>query len=154
VAVAMAGGDGAGGGGRAGAGAGAGEPIAGGGGTGGGAPTSGNGGGGGCRAGGGEKAGGGDKAAGTGIVFRATMREPKIILSEYMSKKRDIKKPKYTAKQEAGGQGWVCKVVLPDKYKPDNDVVIHMNDAATTKDEAIQRAAVYRQSLNPGTLNS
>jgi hypothetical protein len=33
-------------------------------------------------------------------------------------------------------------VVLPDKYKPDSDVVMWMEDAAPDKDEATQRAAV------------
>lgn len=33
-------------------------------------------------------------------------------------------------------------MVLPDKYKPDSDVVMWMEDAAPDKDEATQRAAV------------
>jgi hypothetical protein len=34
------------------------------------------------------------------------------------------------------------QVVLPDKYKPDSDVVMWMEDAAADKEEAQQRAAV------------
>jgi hypothetical protein len=34
------------------------------------------------------------------------------------------------------------QVVLPDKYKPDSDVVMWMEDVAPDKDEATQRAAV------------
>lgn len=35
-----------------------------------------------------------------------------------------------------------AQVVLPDKYKPDSDVVMWMEDAARDKEEAQQRAAV------------
>ena len=83
-------------------------------------------------------------------VFRATTKDPKTILQEYISKKKDVKKPRYVTKEEpaaAGGQaggvtGWTCKVVLPDKYKPDKDVVIFCDEPCASKEEAAQRAAV------------
>ena len=83
-------------------------------------------------------------------VFRATTKDPKTILQEYISKKKDVKKPRYVMKEEpaaAGGQaggvtGWTCKVVLPDKYKPDKDVVIFCDEPCASKEEAAQRAAV------------
>ena len=59
-----------------------------------------------------------------GVVFRASTREPKIILQEYISKKKDSKKPKYVLKEEPDGKGWSCKVVIADKYKPEKDVVV------------------------------
>ena len=75
-------------------------------------------------------------------VFRATTKDPKTILSEYISKKRDVRKPKYTLKEEPNGKGWTCKVVIPDKYKPDKDTVIFSDVPCPNKDEAAQRGAV------------
>ena len=75
-------------------------------------------------------------------VFRSTTKDPKTILSEYISKKRDVKKPKYTLTETPDGTGWTCKVVIPDKYKPDKDVVVFCDDVCVSKDEAQQRGAV------------
>ena len=78
-------------------------------------------------------------------VFRNTTKDPKTILQEFVSKKKDVKKPRYVTKEEPGGgtkAGWTCKVVLPDKYKPDKDVVVFADEPCDSKEEAMQRAAV------------
>ena len=75
-------------------------------------------------------------------VFHTSLKDPKTILHEYVSKKKTTKKPRYTIREEPGGAGYTCKVVLPDKYKPDSDIVIFSSEACATKDEAMQRCAV------------
>ena len=76
-----------------------------------------------------------------GTVVRVTHKAPKTILQEFMQKAKRLV-PKYTPRQAEGGAGWTCKVVLPDKYKPDSCVVMFMDDAAPSAEEATQRAAV------------
>lgn len=75
-------------------------------------------------------------------VFHTSLKDPKTILQEYVSKKKTTKKPRYNIREEPNGAGYTCKVVLPDKYKPDNDIVIFSSEACATKDEAMQRSAV------------
>ena len=78
-----------------------------------------------------------------GVVFRASTREPKIILQEYISKKKDSKKPKYVLKEEPDGKGWSCKVVIADKYKPEKDVVVFSDgEPRASKEAATQHGAV------------
>ena len=74
------------------------------------------------------------------------MKQPRTILEEFANKKKDIRKPRYVPQEKkdsstTGDNKWICKVVLPDKYKPDSDIVLWMNDAAPSKEEAIQRGA-------------
>jgi ATP-dependent RNA helicase DHX57 len=76
-----------------------------------------------------------------GTVVRVTHKAPKTILQEFMQKAKRLV-PKYTPRQAEGGAGWTCKVVLPDKYKPDSCVVMFMDDVAPSAEEATQRAAV------------
>ena len=87
----------------------------------------------------------------TAPVVRASVKQPRTILDEFANKKKDIRKPRYVPQEkkdsssasgnDSNGNTWICKVVLPDKYKPDSDIVLWMNDAAPSKEEAIQRAA-------------
>ena len=79
-------------------------------------------------------------------VIRASVKQPRTILDEFANKKKDIRKPRYVPQQkkdstDENANKWICKVVLPDKYKPDSDIVLWMNDAAPSKEEAIQRGA-------------
>ena len=80
-------------------------------------------------------------------VVRASVKQPRTILEEFANKKKDIRKPRYVPQEKkessttTGDNKWICKVVLPDKYKPDSDIVLWMNDAAPSKEEAIQRGA-------------
>ena len=75
-------------------------------------------------------------------VFRNTAKDPKTVLQEYTSKKKDVKKPRYVLDELPEGKGWTCKVVLPDKYKPEKDVVLFSNAPSASKEEAQQLAAV------------
>ena len=83
----------------------------------------------------------------TAPVVRASVKQPRTILEEFANKKKDIRKPRYVPQEKkessttTGDNKWICKVVLPDKYKPDSDIVLWMNDAAPSKEEAIQRGA-------------
>jgi fatty-acid desaturase len=70
-----------------------------------------------------------------------THKVPKTIFQEWCQKHRKPT-PRYTVKDAPEGTGFICKVVLPDKYKPDSDVVMWMDDAQPDKEEAQQRAAV------------
>jgi len=101
-------------------------------------------------------------------IVRASCKQPRTILEEFANKKKDIRKPRFVPQQEKTSKTkkkdedvevledkdededddnnnnckrWICKVVIPDKYKPDSDIVLWMNDVAPTKEEAIQRAA-------------
>ncbi|KAK3258778.1 hypothetical protein CYMTET_32194 [Cymbomonas tetramitiformis] len=73
---------------------------------------------------------------------RITHKTPKAMLHEWCQKhKKPV--PKFSAREAPhGGQGWICKVVLPDKHKPDSDMVLWMNSPADTKDDAIHAGAV------------
>ena len=99
---------------------------------------------------------------------RVTHKAPRTILQEFLQKAKKVP-ARYVPREAEGGAGWICKarggaasrpsaavacvgadpgapcapqVVLPDKYKPDSDVVLWMEDAAPDKEEAQQRAAV------------
>ena len=71
---------------------------------------------------------------------RVTHRVPKTILQEFLQKAKRLA-PRYTPRLTDGGL-WTCKVVLPDRFKPDSDVVLFMEEGADDKEEAQQRAAV------------
>lgn len=72
-----------------------------------------------------------------------TSKSPKLQLLEWCQKDN---KPnaRYNARRAEGGDGWSCKVVLPDPKRNENDQVIFLPQELAAPDawEAEQRAAV------------
>ena len=80
-------------------------------------------------------------AATPAAPVRVTTKTPRQLLSEYLQK---ASKPaaRYSAREAAGAPGWACKLVLPDKHKPDEDVVLFCDEPFPSKDEACEAAAL------------
>ena len=65
--------------------------------------------------------------------FIPTQKQPKTILHEWCQKHK-VPIPRYTAREAPDNkQGFICKIVLPDRHKPDSDVVLWMNDISSNK---------------------
>ena len=81
----------------------------------------------------------GNKAGKVNIAKAPTHKAPRTILQEWLQKNRQAK-PEFRLNEQS--DGFICKVLLPHKYKPESGRELWMNHAAPSKEEAMQRGAV------------
>ena len=83
------------------------------------------------------------------VVIRRpqTSTTPRNVLQEWLVKHKRLKpRFKLTEAKKADGGGFTCKLVLPDKFKPDNDVVLFNNTKYDTKEDAENAVALFDTS--------
>lgn len=83
-------------------------------------------------------------------------KSPKLLLHEKCLKEK-LPKPRYKSlhEEEGGVSRWRCKVVLPHPKRSEDDVVLFLDrkDAASSEDQAQQRAAVVALHRIAGNLS-